>query len=55
VLIFDPKNGERLRTMDFSELLKSVPKLFDLLDERGIEYALVGGIAMLVYIDGRNT
>lgn len=54
-VMFDPKNGERLRSMDLNTLLKSVSQLFDLLDERGVEYALVGGIAMLVYIEGRNT
>jgi len=54
-MIFDPKNGERLRTMDMNELLASVPRLFDLLDEREVDYVLVGGIAMLVYIEGRNT
>ena len=54
-VVFDPKNGERLRAMDLNNLLKSVPQLFDLLDERSVDYALVGGIAMLVYLDGRNT
>jgi len=54
-VMFDPKNGEVLRTMDLNTLLDSVPKLFDLLEERGVEYALVGGIAMLVYVEGRNT
>jgi hypothetical protein len=54
-LVFDPKNAEALRTMDMNEIVRSVPQLFDLLDERGIEYVLVGGIAMLVYVEGRNT
>jgi len=54
-VMFDPKNGERLRTMDLNELFDSVPRLFDLLDERQIDYVLVGGIAMLVYVEGRNT
>ncbi len=54
-VVFDPKNGERLRAMDLNNLLKSVPQLFDLLDDRSVDYALVGGIAMLVYLDGRNT
>ena len=54
-ILFDPKNEERLRTMDLANLLKSVPRLFDLLEEREIDYVLVGGIAMLVYVDGRNT
>ncbi|MEN0110066.1 MAG: hypothetical protein AAF805_05035 [Planctomycetota bacterium] len=52
---FDPKNGERVARMDLNELFASVGRLFDLLDEREIEYVLVGGIAMLSYIEGRNT
>ncbi len=54
-IVFDPKNGERLRTMDLNKLLESIPRLFDLLEERQVEYVLVGGIAMLVYVEGRNT
>ncbi len=54
-IIFDPKNGERLRTIDFNKLLESIPRLFDLLEERQVEYVLVDGIAMLVYVEGRNT
>ena len=54
-IVFDPKNGERLRTMDLNNLLQSVPRLFDLLAEREVPYVLVGGIAMLVYVEGRNT
>ncbi len=53
--VFDPKNSERLRNMDLNKLLEAIPRLFDVLDERGIEYVLVGGIAMLVYVEGRNT
>jgi hypothetical protein len=29
--------------------------LFGLLQSRGIAYLLVGGVAMLTYVDGRNT
>lgn len=36
-------------------LLQTVSRLFALLDERQIEYLLVGGIALLQYIEGRNT
>lgn len=32
-----------------------VSRLFSLLRERGIDYMLVGGIAMLQYVEGRNT
>lgn len=54
-IVFDPKNSERLAKMDFNSLLQSIPRLFTLLEERQVEYVLVGGIAMLAYIDGRNT
>lgn len=40
-------------TMD--ELLKTVDDLFALLDQRKMKYTLVGGIAILQYIQGRNT
>ena len=36
-------------------LLETVARLFALLDERQTEYLLVGGIALLQYIEGRNT
>lgn len=37
------------------ELLKTVNDLFTLLDQRHMKYTLVGGIAILQYIQGRNT
>jgi hypothetical protein len=36
-------------------LLQTVERLFTLLHERQIAYLLVGGIAMLQYVQGRNT
>ena len=36
-------------------LLQNVASLFILLRERHIEYLLVGGVALLQYIEGRNT
>lgn len=36
-------------------LLQAVQRLFALLDERKIDYVLVGGIAVLAYVEGRNT
>ncbi len=36
-------------------LLQNVAQLFALLKEREIDYLLVGGIALLQYIEGRNT
>ncbi len=41
--------------MDLHDLLLSVPRLFELLEQRDVDYTLVGGIAMLVYVQGRNT
>ncbi|PDW04839.1 hypothetical protein [Candidatus Viridilinea mediisalina] len=41
------------RAMD--DLLQSVEQLFALLEERKLPYVLVGGIALLHYIQGRNT
>jgi hypothetical protein len=54
-ILFDPKT-DAWRNMDSVEnISRAVPRLFDLLDERGISYVLVGGIAMLAYVEGRNT
>src|SRR5258708_2522224 len=36
-------------------LIETVASFFSLLRERQIEYVLVGGIALLQYIEGRNT
>ncbi len=36
-------------------LMKAVQDLFDLLERRDIDYVLVGGIALLHYVEGRNT
>jgi len=54
-IVFDPQSGSRLKDMDFDALLASIPRLFDLLDERRVAYVLVGGIAMRVHFAGRNT
>jgi hypothetical protein len=53
-VLFDFKNlrGERLSA---ESLIQTVDDLFQLLDERQIDYLLVGGIAMLQYVEGRNT
>lgn len=37
------------------DLLQSVARLFALLEERRIKYLLVGGVALLQYVEGRNT
>ena len=54
-ILFDPRNAERIRSMDFDALLASIPRLFDLLEQRGVDYVLVGGVAMRVHTAGRNT
>lgn len=54
-IVFDPKKSEVLRAMDVQELVVAVRRLFALLEQRRIDYLLVGGVAMLVYVDGRNT
>lgn len=41
--------------MASDSLIQSVEDLFDLLEERTINYVLAGGIALLHYIEGRNT
>lgn len=46
-------SGEEI--MNAESLPESVERLFSLLYEREIEYLLVGGVAMLGYVEGRNT
>src|SRR3954465_5076764 len=47
----NPRGGN----LSDSGLLDSVARLFALLEERQIDYVLVGGIALLQYVEGRNT
>ena len=42
-------------TMNGDSILESVKQIFGLLGTRKIKYALVGGIALLHYVEGRNT
>lgn len=53
-VVFNFKNwrGDKVN-IDF--LPQTVARLFALLHERQIEYLLVGGVALLQYVDGRNT
>lgn len=53
-ILFEPKPAWEI-PLDFQSLLSDVRGLFALLEERQIDYALVGGIAMLSYVEGRNT
>lgn len=41
--------------MNDSALLEAAERLFALLEERRVDYLLVGGIALLQYVEGRNT
>jgi len=51
---FDFKNPPEVM-MNADSLLTQVERLFNLLDSRKLDYVLVGGIALLTYVDGRNT
>ena len=53
-LVFNVNNwlGDAMNT---DSLLDSVEEFFTLLDAREIDYVLVGGIALLHYVEGRNT
>lgn len=42
-------------TMNADALIQSVQEFFTLLEARRIDYVLVGGIALLYYVEGRNT
>ncbi len=53
-VVFNFRNW-REGTMNPDTLLQSVARLFALLRERRIGYLLVGGVALLQYIEGRNT
>ena len=53
-IVFDFKNS-RGGAVSADSLLQTVAHLFKILDERQIDYLLVGGIALLQYIEGRNT
>lgn len=52
-VLFKPGNHERPMNSDF--LIETVARFFALLRERRIDYVLVGGIALLQYVEGRNT
>ena len=41
--------------MNADSLLTQVEQLFNLLASRKVDYVLVGGIAVLTYVEGRNT
>ena len=41
--------------MNADSLLAQVEQLFNVLESRKVDYVLVGGIALLTYVEGRNT
>lgn len=53
-VVFNLKNWPG-GAMNSDSLIKSVQDFFAVLDERKIDYVLVGGIAILHYVEGRNT
>jgi hypothetical protein len=53
-LLFKPGNHQE-GLMNLDVLVETVARFFSLLRERQIEYVLVGGIALLQYVGGRNT
>jgi hypothetical protein len=53
-IVFDCKRRPE-EAMSAESLLGIVARLFTLLDEREVDYALAGGVALLQYVEGRNT
>jgi hypothetical protein len=55
-MLFDPKNWQTLMsTPNLNDILTTIDRLFATLNEQQTPYVLVGGVAMLGYIQGRNT
>ncbi len=53
-ILFDVKNwNNKMNNSD--DFVQSIDRLFNALEERNINYVLVGGVALLSYVDGRNT
>ncbi len=53
-ILFNPQN-RLANAMEPDSLLVSVKRLFELLRARQINFLLVGGVALLSYVEGRNT
>ena len=53
-VVFDFKNWQG-GAVDAEHLPQAVAHLFALLENKNIEYVLVGGVAILHYVEGRNT
>jgi hypothetical protein len=53
-VVFNLKNRDD-DIVNADSLFTDVERLFDLLHDREVDYLLVGGVAMLWYVEGRNT
>src|SRR6266853_265520 len=53
-IVFKPANHQE-PSVNSDFLIETVARFFTLLRERQIEYVLVGGIALIQYVEGRNT
>src|ERR1041384_3875010 len=53
-VVFNPEAPQEI-LMNSDLLIDTVARFFSLLREREIDYVLVGGIALLQYVEGRNT
>ena len=53
-IVFNVKNWDG-GMMNSDSLIQSVQDFFAILEQRKIDYVLVGGIAILHYVEGRNT
>ena len=53
-VVFDFKNWSA-SPMNTDSLPQTIHDLFEMLEQRHIDYVLVGGVALLTYVEGRNT
>lgn len=53
-VVFDLRNWQG-GTVDAQHIPEAVTRLFALLERKKINYVLVGGVALLQYVEGRNT
>jgi len=54
--VFNPRKCDTTMSQpDFNQLTVAVDRLFEALESSRVPYLLVGGIAMLTYVEGRNT
>jgi hypothetical protein len=52
--LFDLKNWQKGMS-NTDQFVQFIENVFDTLTDRNIDYLLVGGVALLSYVDGRNT